>query len=664
MKKLYLLLAASVLLCGTAMAQFSIKATPDQKFCKGEAITPVKHAKNMQKDEATPLWECDFEADGYTLTEGNDAASGKDHWKIVTLSTFPSALADFQDGTAYFQPFIWHNDTLNDTPEHWAMIDLLSDHAQFGGNGQVAEEAWMQFSMDLSSSTHPKICFKQLYRPLNRVSSHVKVSIDGGATWTDHLINDEIASNDYAPVSMEVIITEAAGQDNVLIRFQQSAEGAGLQGYGWQVDDIKVVETPQYDLTIGNGRMNFWGYKDYTDPQVLAEYTGTMDPVEFYYQNNDPYAQTPRSNWVNAESEWNGYIVFNVELTNNGYETITPKANVKITSPSGDVIFDRTLAGKTTALTDKDTIDFYTEDADIFTFDVTSAEQIEIGRYTVTFSVFADDAEDATPDDNEAEYYFDITEKNYSMVYDEPDRSFGMCNYQGSASGDEVAEYLYYFALPDDEIEVDVFISDRSAANKTRFQIKMYEINEDGDLTQVAASDLTTTTEAMLGAWTTVKFQDPFYIDAFDTNYKSKTVLVSVVSHYDTSDDGLYFGSTDKLPSFHHNVLGKQGGEEDWGGYGYSPVALRIHTKNETAVESVSMADVNMYPNPTSGIINFSNVENATIEVINMMGQVVANVENATENTTIDLSGVANGNYIVRVVKNGNVATSKLNIVK
>lgn len=653
-------------MCGTSMAQFSTKSMPDQKFCKGAAIAPVKHAKNMQKDEVTPLWACDFEEEGYTLTEGNDAANGKDHWKIVTLSTFPSALADFQTGRAYFQPFIWHNDTLNDTPDHWAMVNIIGDYAgaPFNGTGQVAEEAWMQFSMDLSTATHPKICFKQLYRPLNRVSSHVKVSVDGGATWTDHLINDEIASNDYAPLNMEVIIMEAAGQSNVTIRFQQSAEGSGLQGYGWQIDDIKVVETPQYDLTIGNGRMNFWGYRDYTDPAQLAEYTGSMDPVEYYYQYNDPYAQTPRSNWVNAESEWLGYIVFNVELTNNGYETVTPKANVKITSPSGDVIFDRSLEGKTIALTEKDTIDYYTEDADIFAFDVTSAEQIEIGRYTVTFSVLTEGAEDATPDDNEAEYYFDITEKNYSMVYDEPDRSFGMCNYQGSQSGDEVAEYLYYFALPDDEIEVDVFIDENSAANKTQFQIKMYEFNDDGDLTQIAASDMTTTTEAMLGAWTTVKFQDPFYIDAFDTNYKSKTVLVSVTSYYETSDDGLYFGSTDKLPSFHHNVLGKQGGEEDWGGYGYSPVALRVHTKNETAVESFSANDVNMYPNPTDGVINFCNVENANIEVINMMGQVVARIENASSNASIDLSAVANGSYIVRIAKDGKISASKLNVIR
>jgi len=47
-----------------------------------------------------------------------------------------------------------------------------------------------------------------------------------------------------------------------------------------------------------------------------------------------------------------------------------------------------------------------------------------------------------------------------------------------------------------------------------------------------------------------------------------------------------------------------------------------------------------------------------------MMGQIVASESNVSENASIDLSGVANGNYIVRIVKDGAIATSKLSIVK
>ena len=85
---------------------------------------------------------------------------------------------------------------------------------------------------------------------------------------------------------------------------------------------------------------------------------------------------------------------------------------------------------------------------------------------------------------------------------------------------------------------------------------------------------------------------------------------------------------------------------------------------DDNAVETFDANEIAMFPNPTTGIVNFSNVENATIEVFNMMGQVVSRVEDANANTTIDLSAVANGNYVVRIVKNGEVATSKLNIAR
>jgi hypothetical protein len=681
MKKLYLLMAISMFLCGTSMAQMQQLQRETRSFCinnKVETVHSVKMTHHTQKTD--PIWKCDFEegCPEYTFTMGDNTANG---WQLITEATYPTTTINAAGTGSMFYPMNfsghsgWQTEPfqISETPEHWCLFDLITPSR--AGTDLSADASINFTNIDLTSCQYPKLTFLQSYRVLNEYGMPMKVStsLDGGATWTDHVVNNgTYATYEYVDGLVEVLIPEAGGQSNVTIRinvqnnnvYGTSQDQYG-QNYGWQVDDIKIIDIPQYNLTINNGRMNFWGYKDYTDPEVLATYSGTMDPAVFFYQYNDPYAQTPRQNWVNAESEWNGYIVFNVELTNNGYATVTPKANIKITSPSGDIIFDRTLAAATSlAMGKTDTIDFYTEDADIFLFDVTSPEQIEVGRYTVTFSVLADNAEDVTPEDNEMQSYFEITDDNYSMVFDEPDGSFGMSQYTSSASGEEIAEYFYYFFLPDDEINVDVFINQNSSPDSTSFKIVMYEFNEDGDMRPFAMSSQIVTTEDMLGNWTTIRFQDPCYIDAFDTNYASKSILVGLISYYDTPNSKLYYGTTNKLPAFHHNVITRSANAEDFESYGYSPVALRIHKKNESAVESVSMANANMYPNPTSGIVNFTNVENATIEIFNMMGQVVASVESATENTTIDLSGIANGNYIVRVAKNGNVATSKLNIVK
>ena len=56
------------------------------------------------------------------------------------------------------------------------------------------------------------------------------------------------------------------------------------------------------------------------------------------------------------------------------------------------------------------------------------------------------------------------------------------------------------------------------------------------------------------------------------------------------------------------------------------------------------------YPNPVNDILNFQSKENLNIEsveIYNMLGQVVLLVPNAT--TSIDVSTLTKGNYFVKV---------------
>ena len=59
-------------------------------------------------------------------------------------------------------------------------------------------------------------------------------------------------------------------------------------------------------------------------------------------------------------------------------------------------------------------------------------------------------------------------------------------------------------------------------------------------------------------------------------------------------------------------------------------------------------------------VVTVKNAENANIVIVNMVGSVVANVENASANQTIDISNLANGTYFVRV----NAEVFKFNVVK
>ena len=59
-------------------------------------------------------------------------------------------------------------------------------------------------------------------------------------------------------------------------------------------------------------------------------------------------------------------------------------------------------------------------------------------------------------------------------------------------------------------------------------------------------------------------------------------------------------------------------------------------------------------------MVTVANAEGKDIVVINSLGQVVASIENAAENQTIDVSNFANGTYFVKV----DAEVVKLNVVK
>ena len=77
------------------------------------------------------------------------------------------------------------------------------------------------------------------------------------------------------------------------------------------------------------------------------------------------------------------------------------------------------------------------------------------------------------------------------------------------------------------------------------------------------------------------------------------------------------------------------------------------------AEENIAEA-IEVYPNPTSSMVTIANAEGKDIVVINSLGQVVASIENAAANQTIDVSSFANGTYFVKV----DAEVVKLNVVK
>ena len=83
-------------------------------------------------------------------------------------------------------------------------------------------------------------------------------------------------------------------------------------------------------------------------------------------------------------------------------------------------------------------------------------------------------------------------------------------------------------------------------------------------------------------------------------------------------------------------------------------------TRQAVSVEENIAEAVSVYPNPANDMFTVANAEGATIVVVNSLGQVVASIENAASNQTIDASNFANGTYFVKVNEN----VIKINVVK
>ncbi len=87
-------------------------------------------------------------------------------------------------------------------------------------------------------------------------------------------------------------------------------------------------------------------------------------------------------------------------------------------------------------------------------------------------------------------------------------------------------------------------------------------------------------------------------------------------------------------------------------------IALEEH--NTTSVDENISSAIAVYPNPSNNFVTIANAEGLNISIVNSLGQIVANIENASANQIIDVSNFANGTYFVKV----NAEVLKLNIIK
>lgn len=227
MKKLYFLFAIA-LAAGTVTAQK--QASELGKKNKYAAFETVAKKTTNYQPKGVTIWSNDF-SNSAEWTYDNTSAPFLD-WVITTA-------ADTIPVTA-LSPALFT--TVNNG------FAFINSDAQ-GQNG--TQDANMTYTgmIDCSGYLNVSLVFENSYRTYldTRI---VRVSNNGGTTWTDFVVTDgtePTAQNTANPEITSLNVSAVAGgNDSVMIQLNYQ----GNWGWYWAIDDIKLVETDQYDLKL------------------------------------------------------------------------------------------------------------------------------------------------------------------------------------------------------------------------------------------------------------------------------------------------------------------------------------------------------------------------------------------------------------------------------
>ena len=531
--------------------------------------------------------------------------------------------------------------------------DLFGQDANYDANW--VENCWFQTVIPINCADHPyvSISLETRYRCWDNGGSDdsekclIEISRDG-INWPDiEHWDEESGTVDYGggadpvasrkevfpgygtgdssdnPSLLEFDITEAAGgQSEIYIRFRWS----GTWGYSWEIDDIKVYDTPENDTRIDN-------YLSYTD----FERTG-------YYEYGA---------W--AQSQIPADLAAAAKVYNVGYSEQT------------NVYLEVTADG-TTASSEGITLAYASADTLAVPYSPSGLGMVEVDYMLVADSV------DENPGNNTAMQSFEVTDLSWGR-----DDGIPTAAAPGEGTDDYIAVSL--FDIVDDVViyAIDVAIMDGSETG-TSVITHLFDGFDDNFLTEQYGGLLQSTDEFDIIAgntnavgeavttWYTFVFDEPYMVSTGDW-------LGAGFEHYGGSN--VQYGEskfTQDQTAFIYGPFGS-GSAYDW--YYTNEVPMVRLNLDPNAVNTIFEEEVNTigfqmypsFPNPTDGItrvqFRLDRASHVNFEVRDITGKIVYSVNMGTQasgynSVLLDASEFASGVYTYTLFVDGERATDRL----
>tara|TARA_B100000579_G_scaffold438045_1_gene471342 strand:- start:3166 stop:5094 length:1929 start_codon:yes stop_codon:yes gene_type:complete len=588
------------------------------------------------------IWESDF-TDASEWVTDHDANDCSLDWEIGQ---------DLECGGFY--PI----DAIDSADGYYAMLD--SD--EYGGEegGTETEDSWLTMAnpVDCSNYNNVIVEFDTWYQSYSTERCFLVVSTDG--TFPTNLdptteadpangiyelfpdISGEVQSNTGNPATRRINITEAAaGQSQVWVRFNWT----GTWGYAWFIDRVCVAEQPADDISLDYGVVSHNGTGEEYGRVPTGQIGNTVNCAGQVF--NFGYAdQTNVMMSMDVVDESN-YNVASVDFGEDDMYGLDTEGYLDLsTTISGPVATDQIV--------------YFSKDVGM---------SPTPGVYTATFTASSDgDNENGESfGDNSAVREFAFTDNIYSSdglgVYSNADYTrmgtgsfldgsdgFMMMSYYDISAGTNVAGVTimldsYGYSTPATVAGGELVVAIRDTSLLSSESFDPTDVIDQTDFYLVTDSDVA-------NGFITVPFSSPVYLSP-------NAYYISVEMYSNGNESDIYILDDETVPQPSYLSMIYIPGDQVYSNG--NAAAIRLITGESVGVDENKIAGLNIYPNPSNGMLNIELDEQGqfNLEINDMLGKVVCN-KSISSNTMLDLTDLDKGIYFVKLSNSAATQTTKV----
>lgn len=597
------------------LSVFNIHA--QSNVLRGNEKRVVGVANNNYSQKLNTIWGSTFDNPSEWVI-AHDAADCSLDWKIGNDTCL---------GPFYIDTIL--SSSANDG---WAMIDSDEYGTLTGGND--LEDAWLTTAnpLDLTGTPNVIVEFETFYKRYNYERPYLVVGIGdgfGNVTWPDLDPMTDISgmNNVFDIFPNWEDVTFSDNPQKIRININSALTGAvnevyfrlnwtGRWGYAWFVDDFKVLEQEQHDILI----QNTW---------ITNENT-----------NGIQYAITPIDQ---VEPNWE----IRADIYNFGVNDQT------------NILFDADFTSF--SITDSRALIEYNS---TYSLGTVEPQTLSVGLYEGVFTAVSDD-ETSGPEfgNNTVLRNFEISDSLYAIdgigvhpISELKTSSIGTTTYDNSPDGITLGT-MYHIKQSSLVSGVRLML----APGTEEGAMIVGSIIDSLEFWKSSPTPTFSTLEHRVAAHDLTNG----YIDAYFSN---PTMLVTGVYyaaakiHSYNNANNIYVVNdlTVTQPSYASAINNK--------GTTYSngnALGIRLLMNGGwLALSENKLNDINVYPNPSNGIINIQSINNDeyNVEVYNVIGNLLFQ-SNEQGNSMIDLSSFGDGVYIINL-SNENHSISKRVVIQ